>query len=86
MLTADAAQLDLEHLSYMEDVEGDDVSTRPDDTDEDDDKTAFGRLVLPKGHREMVLSLISQHFRNKASQKGRDEQVDIVRGKGRPRP
>lgn len=30
----------------------------------------------------MVLSLVSQHFRNKKTQQGKDEQVDIVRGKG----
>ncbi|KAF3768063.1 P-loop containing nucleoside triphosphate hydrolase protein, partial [Cryphonectria parasitica EP155] len=53
-----------------------------DDSSDDDDHSAFGRLVLPKGHKEMVLSLISQHFRNKASQKYQEEQVDIVRGKG----
>ncbi|KAJ4325078.1 hypothetical protein N0V84_003621 [Fusarium piperis] len=75
------AQLDLDYLSEVTDVGEDYINTAGDDSDEDD-KTAFGRLVLPKGHREMVLSLISQHFRNKASQKGRDEQVDIVRGKG----
>lgn len=31
----------------------------------------------------MVLSLISQHFRNKGSQESSDKQVDIVRGKGK---
>ncbi|EPE09048.1 aaa family atpase [Ophiostoma piceae UAMH 11346] len=57
-----------------------------DDSSDDDDgggKTAFSRLVLPGGHKRMVLSLVSQHFRNKASQKHRDERVDIVKGKGK---
>ncbi|KAJ8114456.1 hypothetical protein ONZ43_g4898 [Nemania bipapillata] len=41
--------------------------------------------LLPKGHKEMVKSLIAQHFREKesASKEDRDsEQIDIVRGKG----
>ena len=75
------AQLDLEYLSDVNDANEGETAVDEDDEDEDD-KTAFGRLVLPEGHKEMVLSLISQHFRNKVSQKGREEQVDIVRGKG----
>lgn len=71
----------MEYLSDVNDATGGDAIADEDDDDEDD-KTAFGRLVLPKGHKEMVLSLISQHFRNKMSQKTRDEQIDIVRGKG----
>lgn len=43
-------------------------------------ETAFDQLVLPKGHKEMVLSLIAQHFRNKVSA---SDQRDIVQGKGR---
>ncbi|KAG5798511.1 hypothetical protein H9Q69_002453 [Fusarium xylarioides] len=75
------AQLDLTHLSHITDSVDDSVTVNDDDTE--DDKTAFGRLVLPPRHKEMVLSLISQHFRNKAMQRERqrDEQVDIVRGK-----
>jgi len=49
------------------------------DTDLEDD-TAFGQLVLPPGHKKMVRSLVSQHFRDKESKEGR--QVDIVSGKG----
>ncbi|KAK5989730.1 hypothetical protein PT974_07989 [Cladobotryum mycophilum] len=45
--------------------------------------TAFDRLVLPKGHKEMVLSLIAQHFRDKESSTAQTEQVDLVRGKGK---
>ncbi|KAK5659704.1 hypothetical protein OQA88_915 [Cercophora sp. LCS_1] len=43
--------------------------------------TAFDQLVLPKGHKEMVLSLIAQHFRDKEPKE--DQQVDIVAGKGK---
>lgn len=53
-----------------------------DDDLEDGNRGAFGQLVLPPGHKRMVLSLISQHFRSKQSQNSTDEQVDIVRGKG----
>lgn len=48
-------------------------------------QTAFDQLVLPSGHKDMVVSLITQHFRDKESlSKGsRDaQQVDIIRGKG----
>ena len=60
-------------------------SRRNDDSDDeesDDGKSSFSKLVLPSGHKKMVLSLVSQHFRNKASQKSLDERVDIVKGKG----
>ena len=43
---------------------------------------AFDQLVLPPGHKDMVLSLIAQHFRDKESAARSAEQVDIVRGKG----
>jgi hypothetical protein len=76
--------LDLTHLTHFTDSVDD--SSAGNDNETEDDKTAFGRLVLPPGHKNMVLSLISQHFRNKAAQRDRDrdEQVDIVRGKGMP--
>lgn len=45
-------------------------------------KTAFDRLVLEKGHKEMILSLTAQHFRDKESASGPTEQTDIVKGKG----
>lgn len=69
-----------------EDVEDDDDGDGKYDGDEagrSGDKTAFAHLVLPKGHKDMVFSLVSQHFRNKASQKHRDDGMDIVKGKGR---
>ena len=45
-------------------------------------ETAFDQLVLPPGHKKMVLSLIAQHYRDKESGTADTEQVDIVRGKG----
>ncbi|KAL8329766.1 hypothetical protein RB597_005172 [Gaeumannomyces tritici] len=45
----------------------------------EDNKTAFEQLVLPRGHKEMVTSLVTQHFRDKAS----GGNADIVRGKGK---
>ena len=81
-----SAQLDLTHLTDIVGSGGNDTlgaNESDDETDTDDDKSAFGRLVLPGGHKDMVLSLVSQHFRNKKNQQGKDEQVDIVRGKGR---
>ncbi|KAH7306005.1 hypothetical protein B0I35DRAFT_454214 [Stachybotrys elegans] len=44
---------------------------------------AFDRLELPQGHREMVKSLVIQHFRSKKSVLARDEPTDLVQGKGR---
>ncbi|KIW97213.1 uncharacterized protein Z519_02605 [Cladophialophora bantiana CBS 173.52] len=61
----------------------DDINEDDDLDDDESDKTAFGRLVLPRGHKKMVLSLIAQHFRNKEAQQDKDEQDDIVRGKGK---
>ena len=48
--------------------------------------TAFDRLVLEKGHRPMIVSLISQHFRDKKSAASGMEQFDIVKGKGSTTP
>lgn len=45
--------------------------------------TAFDRLVLEEGHRPMIVSLISQHFRDKKSATGHMEHFDIVKGKGK---
>jgi len=64
------AQLDLTYLRY------EDTQTR------NSVLTAFDRLVLPAGHKEMVQSLVSQHFRDKSSPSVPGEQTDIVRGKG----
>lgn len=75
------ARLDLDNLFEIEHLTDEESETADDDLDEDS-HGAFGQLVLPAGHKKMVLSLISQHFRNKASTENKDEQVDIVRGKG----
>ncbi|RAH70526.1 P-loop containing nucleoside triphosphate hydrolase protein, partial [Aspergillus aculeatinus CBS 121060] len=55
-------------------------------TQEEKMETAFDQLVLPQGHKEMVESLIAQHFRDKdaaRTQAKDDQQFDIVRGKGK---
>lgn len=44
---------------------------------------AFDQLVLPDGHKNIVLSLISQHYRNRDSGRRNIDQSDIVRGKGK---
>jgi hypothetical protein len=44
---------------------------------------AFEQLVLPDGHKNIVLSLISQHYRNRESGRRSIDQSDIVRGKGK---
>ncbi|KAI1268650.1 hypothetical protein F5Y18DRAFT_424012 [Xylariaceae sp. FL1019] len=44
---------------------------------------AFDQLVLPSGHKDMVKSLIAQHFRDKQSPIAKEDQWDIVRGKGK---
>jgi hypothetical protein len=74
------AQLDLTYLKYE---------------NKDSSKTielAFNRLVLPEGHREMVKSLVTQHFRDKqmVTQNidgkqvllARNEKSDLIAGKG----
>ncbi|KAI1053491.1 hypothetical protein LB506_012481 [Fusarium annulatum] len=46
-------------------------------------QNTFDLLVLPTGHREMVESLVTQHFLDKASAYDETDEVDIVRGKGK---
>lgn len=80
-----AAKLDLDCMSAVRSPGSNTEQT--DDELEEGGQGAFGQLVLPPGHKKMVLSLISQHFRNKESQESNEKQVDIVRGKGKlPRP
>lgn len=83
MLTKSTAVLDLDNLLEIKHLSDQNAETADDDLDEDSNG-AFGQLVLPEGHKKMVLSLISQHFRNKQSPDNKDEQLDIVRGKGEP--
>lgn len=42
----------------------------------------FEQLVLPEGHKDLVKSLIAQHFRDKAFAQLSSDQTDIIRGKG----
>lgn len=76
----DEAELDLEYLTDVRACKSDEGGETPGKSDQG----AFAQLVLPPGHKKMVLSLISQHFRNKGlSDASQDsEQLDIVRGKG----
>lgn len=71
-------------LSSLE--EGDN-STAGDASKEDstvpETDTAFDQLVLPDGHKEIVVSLISQYFQDRDSRKAENEEADIVRGKGK---
>ncbi|KAK8054514.1 hypothetical protein PG994_009581 [Apiospora phragmitis] len=45
--------------------------------------SAFDRLELPDGHRQMVRSLVTQHFRGKRASNKKDARTDIIRGKGK---
>lgn len=42
----------------------------------------FDQLVLPAGHKEMVKSMIRQHFRDKKLASVHRDRTDVVRGKG----
>lgn len=84
-LTMRIAKLD---LSYITDVHSsipieiaDNSAVEP-NFDETEPSTALDRLVLEEGHRNMIVSLISQHFREKASSRSQKEEFDIVKGKG----
>ncbi|WAO87190.1 AAA domain-containing protein [Fusarium falciforme] len=65
------AQLDLTFLRY-ENADARSVSIN-----------AFERLELPAGHREMVKSLVIQHFRSRQTAFTKDEQTDLIKGKGK---
>jgi hypothetical protein len=45
-------------------------------------ETTLDQLVLPPGHKNIVKSLISQHFQDKATGRYEAEEKDVVRGKG----
>ncbi|KAL6895928.1 hypothetical protein HDV57DRAFT_31046 [Trichoderma longibrachiatum] len=47
------------------------------------EQTAFDQLVLPKQHKDIVYCLVDQHFRNKEARVSDNEEVDIIRGKGK---
>jgi hypothetical protein len=71
MLTKSIAKLDLEFLRY-ENTDANDAT-----------RSAFDQLALPDGHKAMVKSLVTQHFRARQSASVREEQTDLVRGKGK---
>lgn len=66
-------------MAYLDEVIG---NTGGDGDKDEKSKTAFERLVLPDGHKTIMQSLVAQHYRNKDTAKGQNEQTDIVRGKG----
>lgn len=49
-------------------------------------ETTLDQLVLPPGHKNIVKSLISQHFQDKATGRYEAEEKDLVRGKGKVPP
>ncbi|KAL8366418.1 hypothetical protein RB595_004951 [Gaeumannomyces hyphopodioides] len=76
------AKLDLSHLTDVYLPAAEKGSGQQGDTEDKKSTTAFDRLVLEEWHRDMILSLISQHFRDK-SNVGQREEFDIVKGKGK---
>ncbi|KAJ8122709.1 hypothetical protein O1611_g9776 [Lasiodiplodia mahajangana] len=46
-------------------------------------RSAFERLELPGSHRQMVKSLVTQHFRDRQAMIAQNDQTDLVRGKGK---
>ncbi|KAH8746442.1 hypothetical protein F5882DRAFT_371044 [Hyaloscypha sp. PMI_1271] len=68
-------------LTYFSDIYASSTSENEEANYGENKRMALDRLVLPKGHKEMILSLIAQHFRSKES--GTDVQLDVVRGKGK---
>lgn len=46
-------------------------------------ESAFKRLVLPEGHKEMVQALVTQHFHGRAVAPVGGAQPDLIRGKGK---
>jgi hypothetical protein len=77
------AKLDISHLSPV----GSKGTSDDDDDDAAADKmdkreTPFDQLVLPPGHKNMVLSLVAQHFRDRENITMDNDSADIVRGKG----
>ena len=73
------AQLEVSFLSHVNPERG---AGGHDETPQSALEKPFDQLVLPRGHKELVVSLISQHFRNKESAALRKKQTDIIRGKG----
>ncbi|KAL3463506.1 hypothetical protein BJX64DRAFT_116311 [Aspergillus heterothallicus] len=72
------AKLDLTHLMYI-----DQRGNGPDGVQAGKRETAFDQLVLDPYHKRVLQSLVAQHYRDKQSSSMANEQVDIVRGKGK---
>ncbi|KAK0642942.1 hypothetical protein B0T16DRAFT_333103 [Cercophora newfieldiana] len=47
------------------------------------EKDGFEKLVLPRGHREIVRALVKTHARKAAGRREVKREFDVVRGKGR---
>ncbi|GME52843.1 uncharacterized protein COCSADRAFT_177807 [Neofusicoccum parvum] len=85
------AKLDLAHLSDVHRPNAPAAATKDPNTQESKENnkereeytSTFNRLVLEKGHKNMIESLIAQHFRDKKSTSHRTGEFDIVRGKGK---
>ncbi|KAF4462569.1 hypothetical protein FALBO_10623 [Fusarium albosuccineum] len=81
------AQLDVSHLSEVHPPETVETTTQDAQSEhareEKNAITPFDHLVLEKGHKPIILSLIAQHFRDKKSTTGQTESFDIVKGKGK---
>ncbi|KAE8356022.1 hypothetical protein BDV28DRAFT_127797 [Aspergillus coremiiformis] len=79
------AKLDLSYLKDVHQLEAQAVDGEQPKSGENktDSVTPFERLVLEKQHKEMIMSLVSQHFRDEASTANQKAQPDIVRGKGK---
>ena len=45
-------------------------------------QNTFDMPILPSGYRQMIESLVIQHFLDKVSSYDETDEVDIVRGKG----
>lgn len=85
----ETAQMDLKYLSPLNPggrtrnvtdniLAGGNVTRKTNATAE----TTLDQLVLPPGHKNIVKSLISQHFQDKATGRYEAEEKDVVRGKG----
>lgn len=75
------AQFHLARLTYPN------TFKKPGDCDDEKTDVAnpdeiFDQLVLPEGHKDLVKSLIAQHFRDKSSTQYERGQPNIVHGKG----
>ncbi|KAI0401474.1 hypothetical protein F4802DRAFT_580379 [Xylaria palmicola] len=75
------AQLDLTYLTEVQPSGAEDRDANSKGQGTTEAVTAFDQLVLPPGHKNMIMSLITQHFREKEALY--DERTDIIRGKGK---